>query len=127
MAFNIDRFLKIYPATSDEEAWKASAALLRDSDVRLSKCASGPACRRKPGRLRRIFITSAASHTGPVGEHYSAFHASEISYVFGTGDIGKTPLAGGGQRIEPRDVFVLGELRDYRKSERQRTPIVAGI
>jgi para-nitrobenzyl esterase len=28
---------------------------------------------------------------GPVGEHYGAFHASEISYVFGTPDIGKRP------------------------------------
>jgi para-nitrobenzyl esterase len=26
---------------------------------------------------------------GPMSAHYGAFHASEISYVFGTGDIGK--------------------------------------
>jgi len=79
---NSEEFLKIYPATSDDEAWQASAHLMRDTTFGLQM--------RTWARLQTKTGKSPAylyyfSHVPPGAGHYGAYHASEIAYVFGTG------------------------------------------
>jgi para-nitrobenzyl esterase len=83
-----DELLKIYPATSDAEAWKASAALMRDQTFGL-QMRTWARMQTKTGKSPAYLYYFSRVPPGPVGEHYGAFHASEISYVFGTEDIGK--------------------------------------
>jgi para-nitrobenzyl esterase len=75
-------FLKIYPATSDEEAWKQSAALMRDSTFGV-QMRTWARMQTKSGRSPAYLYYF--SHVPPGAEHYGAYHASEIAYVFGTG------------------------------------------
>jgi para-nitrobenzyl esterase len=77
-----DEFLKIYPATSDEEAWKASAALMRDQTFGL-QMRTWARMQMKTGKSPAYLYYF--SHVPPGAEHYGAYHASEIAYVFGTG------------------------------------------
>ena len=81
---NADRFLKLYPAASDEDAWKASAALMRDERFGL-QMRTWARMSKAPAYLYYF----SRMPPGPLSGHYGAFHASEISYVFGTLDIGK--------------------------------------
>jgi para-nitrobenzyl esterase len=83
-----DEALKIYPATSDAEAWKASAALMRDQTFGL-QMRTWARMQTKTGKSPAYLYYFSRVPPGPVGEHYGAFHASEISYVFGTPDIGR--------------------------------------
>jgi para-nitrobenzyl esterase len=83
---NADRFLEIYPASSDEEAWKASAHLMRDSTFGL-QMRTWARMQTKTGKAPAYLYYF--SRVPPGLERYGAFHASEISYVFGTPDIGK--------------------------------------
>jgi len=83
-----DEVLKIYPATSDAEAWKASAALMRDQTFGL-QMRTWARMQTKSGKSPAYLYYFSRVPPGPVGEHYGAFHASEISYVFGTADIGR--------------------------------------
>jgi para-nitrobenzyl esterase len=87
---NAERFLKLYPATSDDEAWKASAALMRDQTFGL-QMRTWARMQTKTGKAPAYLYYFSRIPPGPVAQHYGAFHASEISYVFGTGDIGKRP------------------------------------
>ncbi len=81
-----DQFAQIYPATSDEEAWKASAALMRDQTFGL-QMRTWARMQSKTGKSPAYLYYFSRVPAG--GEHYGAFHASEIPYVFGTADIGK--------------------------------------
>lgn len=85
---NTEKFLKIYPATSDEEAWKASAAFMRDRTFGL-QMRTWARLQTKTGKARAYLYYFSRVPPGPLSDHYGAFHASEISYVFGTGDIGR--------------------------------------
>jgi para-nitrobenzyl esterase len=87
---NADRFLKIYPATSDDEAWKASAALMRDQTFGV-QMRTWARMQTKTGKSPAYLYYFSRVPPGPLSEHYGAFHASEISYVFGTGDLGRRP------------------------------------
>ncbi|MGA3185770.1 MAG: carboxylesterase family protein [Bryobacteraceae bacterium] len=79
---NADSFLKIYPATSDEEAWKASANFMRDSTFGV-QMRTWARMQMKTGKSPAYLYYF--SHIPPGAEHYGAYHASEIAYVFGTG------------------------------------------
>jgi len=85
---NAESFLQIYPATSDEEAWKASAAFLRDSTFG-AQMRTWARLQTKTAKSPAYLYYFSRVPPGPLSEHYGAFHASEISYVFGTGDIGR--------------------------------------
>ncbi len=85
---NAEKFLKIYPAASDEEAWKESAALMRDSTFGL-QMRTWARVQTKTGKSPAYLYYFSRVPPGPLSEHYGAFHASEISYVFGTGDLGR--------------------------------------
>jgi para-nitrobenzyl esterase len=87
-AARVDEFTKIYPATSDAEAWKASAALMRDQTFGL-QMRTWARMQTKSGKSPAYLYYFSRVPPGPAGEHYGAFHASEISYVFGTADIGR--------------------------------------
>jgi para-nitrobenzyl esterase len=83
-----DQMLKIYPATSDDEAWKASAALMRDTTFGL-QMRTWARMQTKTGKSHAYLYYFSRVPPGPLSQHYGAFHASEISYVFGTGDLGR--------------------------------------
>jgi para-nitrobenzyl esterase len=83
---NAEKFLKIYPATSDEEAWKASAAFMRDRTFGL-QMRTWARLQTKTGKSHAYLYYFSRVPPGPRSAHYGAYHASEISYVFGTGDI----------------------------------------
>jgi para-nitrobenzyl esterase len=79
---NAEQFSQVYPAASDEEAWQASAHLMRDQTFGLQM--------RTWARMQTKTAKSPAylyyfSHIPPGAGHYGAYHASEIAYVFGTG------------------------------------------
>ncbi len=77
-----DELAKVYPASSDQEAWKASAALMRDQIFGL-QMRTWARMQTKTGKSPAYLYYF--SHVPPGAEHYGAYHASEIAYVFGTG------------------------------------------
>lgn len=77
-----EEFSKIYPATSDEEAWVASAHLMRDTTFGL-QMRTWARMQSKSGKSPAYLYYF--SHVPPAAGHYGAYHASEIAYVFGTG------------------------------------------
>jgi para-nitrobenzyl esterase len=77
-----DEFSKIYPATSDEEAWAASAHLMRDTTFGL-QMRTWARMQTKTGKSPAYLYYF--NHVPPGAGHYGAYHASEIAYVFGTG------------------------------------------
>jgi para-nitrobenzyl esterase len=79
---NADRFSQIYPATSDEEAWTASAHLMRDQTFGL-QMRTWARMQTKTGMAPAYLYYF--SHVPPGAKYYGAYHASEIAYVFGTG------------------------------------------
>jgi para-nitrobenzyl esterase len=81
-----DQFSQVYPASSDEEAWKSSAALMRDQTFGL-QMRTWARMQTKTGKSPAYLYYF--SRVPPGNEHYGAFHASEIPYIFGTADIGK--------------------------------------
>jgi len=86
-----DDFLRLYPASTDEEAWKAAAHVMRDQTfgVQMRMWARLQA---KTGKAPAyLYYFSRVPPGGELARHYGAFHASEISYAFGTPDIGRRP------------------------------------
>jgi para-nitrobenzyl esterase len=79
---NADQFSQIYPATSDEEAWTASAHLMRDQTFGL-QMRTWARMQSKTGKAPAYLYYF--SHVPPGAKYYGAYHASEIAYVFGTG------------------------------------------
>jgi len=79
---SVDQFSQIYPATSDEEAWTASAHLMRDQTFGL-QMRTWARMQTKTGKSPAFLYYF--SHVPPGAKHYGAYHASEIAYVFGTG------------------------------------------
>jgi para-nitrobenzyl esterase len=79
---NSDQLLKIYAATSDDEAWQASAHLMRDTIFGL-QMRTWARMQTKTGKSPAYLYYF--SHMPPGAGHYGAYHASEIAYVFGTG------------------------------------------
>ena len=77
-----DQLAQIYPAATDDEAWKASAALMRDTTFGL-QMRTWARMQAKTGQAPAYLYYF--NHVPPGAEHYGAYHASEISYVFGTG------------------------------------------
>ena len=81
---NAENFLKLYPATSDDEAWKATAAFMRDQTFGV-QMRTWARLQMKTGKSPAYLYYFSHIPPGPGGEHYGAYHASEIAYVFGTG------------------------------------------
>jgi para-nitrobenzyl esterase len=79
-----DQFLKVYPATTDEEAWTASAHLMRDTTFGL-QMRTWARMQTKTGKSPAYLYYFSHIPPGPSSAHYGAYHASEIAYVFGTG------------------------------------------
>jgi para-nitrobenzyl esterase len=80
----VDEALQIYPATTDEEAWKASAAVMRDSTFGL-QMRTWARMQTKTGKSPAYLYYFSHIPPGAATAHYGAYHASEIAYVFGTG------------------------------------------
>ena len=86
---NAPKLLQIYAATNDDEAWKASAALMRDTTFGV-QMRTWARMQTKSGKAPAyLYYFSRVPDSGPLSKHYGAFHASEIPYVFETGDIGR--------------------------------------
>lgn len=88
---NAGRFLEIYPASNDEEAWDASAHFMRDQNFGLQMRMWAQLQSKHGKSPAYLYYFSRVPDGGPLARHYGAFHASEIAYVFGTGDIGRRP------------------------------------
>jgi len=80
--FDMEEFLKLYPASTDDEARQAHYASFRDFSfgwqmrtwVRMAE---------KTGRSKAYLYYFSRVPPGPQSARYGAFHASEIAYVFG--------------------------------------------
>ncbi|HVO96605.1 MAG TPA: carboxylesterase/lipase family protein [Bryobacteraceae bacterium] len=88
---NADKALEIYRATNDEEAWSASAHLMRDQTFGLQMRMWARLQSAKGKSPAYLYYFSRVPSGGDLAPRYGAFHASEISYVFGTGDLGRRP------------------------------------
>ncbi|MEB8338262.1 carboxylesterase/lipase family protein [Streptomyces endophyticus] len=76
-----DEFLRLYPATTDDEAARAGSEAARDNS-RLSTYLWGQDwSRHTTGRLHTYFWTHRTPSRGASSQ--GAFHGSEIDYVFG--------------------------------------------
>jgi para-nitrobenzyl esterase len=85
---HLEQFQKVYPAASDEEAWKESAALMRDTTFG-AQMRTWARMQTKTGKSHAYLYYFSRVPPGEISAHYGAFHASEISYAFGTPDIGR--------------------------------------
>ncbi len=79
---NAGELLKLYPASDDAEAWKASADFMRDQTFGV-QMRTWARMQSKTGKSHAYLYYF--SHVPPGAGHYGAYHASEIAYVFGTG------------------------------------------
>ncbi len=86
---NAAKALELYPAANDEEAWSAAAHLLRDQVMGLQMRMWARLQAAKGKSPAYLYYFSRIPPGGELARHFGAFHASEISYVFGTPDIGR--------------------------------------
>jgi len=95
-----DAFLKLYPFTSDEEAWAAQAASMRDQ-IFGWEMRTWARMQTKTGKSRvYLYFFSRV----PPGKNRAkgAYHGSEIAYVFGNLQV--APFAGGSEPRPWQDV-----------------------
>jgi len=88
---NADEFLKLYPASSDQEAWAAQAASMRDQTFGW-EMRTWARMQTKTGKSKvYLYYFSRV----PPGKHRAsgAYHGSEIAYVFD--NLKVAPFAGG--------------------------------
>ena len=74
-------FLKIYPASSDEEARESSAEAFRDQTFGW-EMRTWARLQAKTGKSKVYLYYFSRVPPGPVGKRLGAYHASEIRYVF---------------------------------------------
>ncbi|HET9280553.1 MAG TPA: carboxylesterase/lipase family protein [Candidatus Angelobacter sp.] len=78
-----DQFLKLYPAGSDEEAVKSFYSAFRDQSFGW-EMRTWARMATKTGHQPAYLYYFSRRPPGPQSERLRAFHASELSYVFGT-------------------------------------------
>jgi len=76
-----DAFLKLYPAESDAEAWRAQAASMRDL-VFGWEMRTWARMQSKTGKSRVYLYFFSRVPPGPLAARMGAFHSAEIAYVF---------------------------------------------
>ena len=76
-----DAFLKLYPATSDEEAKASQNASFRDQAFGW-QMRTWARMQTKTGKSKVYLYYFSRVPPGPESARYGAYHASEISYVF---------------------------------------------
>ena len=76
-----DAFLKLYPAATDAEAWRAQANALRDQ-VFGWEMRTWARMQTKTGKSKVYLYFFSRVPPGPVSARMGAYHSSEISYVF---------------------------------------------
>ena len=76
-----DAYLKLYPATSDEQAHESSAESMRDQTFGW-EMRTWARMQTKTGKGKVYVYYFSRVPPGPVGAKLGAYHASEISYVF---------------------------------------------
>ena len=77
-----DAYLKIYPASSDEEAHKSSAAEAMRDQTFGWEMRTWARLQAKTGKSQVYLYYFSRVPPGPVGKKLGAYHASEIRYVF---------------------------------------------
>ena len=76
-----DAYLKLYPAESDGEAWRASAASMRDQ-VFGWEMRTWARMQTKTGKSKVYLYFFSHVPPGPMAARMGAFHSAEIAYVF---------------------------------------------
>lgn len=74
-------YLKIYPASSDEEAHASAAAAMRDQTFGW-EMRTWARLQTKTGKSKVYLYYFSRVPPGPVGKRLGSYHASEIRYVF---------------------------------------------
>jgi para-nitrobenzyl esterase len=77
-----DAFLKIYPASSDEQAHASQAASMRDQTFGW-EMRTWARMQSKTGKSKVYVYYFSRVPPGPFGAKLGAYHASEIAYAFG--------------------------------------------
>lgn len=85
-------FLKIYPATDDEETRQSAAEVVRDQNFGW-EMRTWARLQSKTGKAKVYVYYFSRVPPGPYGARLGAYHASEIPYVFGH-------MRGGSQDID---------------------------
>jgi len=78
---NADAFLKLYPAQTDAEAWRASADAMRDL-VFGWEMRTWARMQTKTGKSKVYLYFFSRVPPGPAAARMGAYHSSEIAYVF---------------------------------------------
>ncbi|HLW76653.1 MAG TPA: carboxylesterase family protein, partial [Bryobacteraceae bacterium] len=78
-----DAYLKIYPAASDDEARKSSAAAMRDQTFGW-EMRTWARMQNQTGKSKVYLYYFSKVPPGEFGQKLGAYHASEIGYVFET-------------------------------------------
>ncbi len=78
-----DAYLKIYPASTDDEAKKSSAASMRDQ-IFGWEMRTWARMQNNTGKSKVYLYYFSKVPPGEFGAKLGAYHASEIAYVFGT-------------------------------------------
>jgi para-nitrobenzyl esterase len=76
-----DEYLKIYPASTDEEARKSAPAVMRDQTFGW-EMRTWAREQTKTGKSKVYMFYFSRVPPGPGSEKYGAYHASEIAYAF---------------------------------------------
>jgi para-nitrobenzyl esterase len=76
-----EAFLKLYPAESDSEAWKAQAASLRDQTFGW-EMRTWARMQSKTGKSKVYLYFFSRVPPGPAAARMGSFHSAEIAYVF---------------------------------------------
>jgi para-nitrobenzyl esterase len=76
-----DAFLKLYPAQSDSEAWRAQADSMRDQTFGW-EMRTWARMQSKTGKSKVYLYFFSRVPPGPAAARMGAFHSAEIAYVF---------------------------------------------
>ena len=76
-----EAYLKLYPASTDEEARASAAASIRDQTFGW-EMRTWARMQTKTGKSKAFVYYFSRVPPGPVGAKLGAYHASEIRYVF---------------------------------------------
>jgi len=110
-----DKFLALYPASTDAEAVAANTqANLDRTRVALNLWA---AMRAKTSRAKTFDYLFDHALPGPESSWLGAFHTGEVPYVMNTLYTSPRPFVDADRKNCRHDVLLLGELRHQRRSE----------
>src|SRR5262249_35996498 len=76
-----DAYLKLYPAGSDEDAYKSSTASMRDQTFGW-EMRTWARMQTKTGKSKVFLYYFSRVPPGPVGARLGSYHAAEIVYAF---------------------------------------------